>query len=132
MRQTFYTYNITEKAVITDERTFHQTAKAFYDNSQCNSLDEFNEDINKIGLMKTHFCRYDLKGATNYRLLMNHFISFVNCFGLMSEELLKYRLPQEHHTKVDALYVLIGHKKFDGNTTVHEEFFAEIHKNLKG
>lgn len=116
--------------MITNEKTFHQTAKNFYDNLECNSLDEYEDDINKINLIKTHFRRFDLRGTTNIQLLVNHFISFVNCFGSVSEKLLKFKIPQ-HHQKINSLFVLIGQKEFDGITEIDESFFIELKKILK-
>lgn len=117
--------------MITDEKSFIKTAKTFYDNSECNSLEEFEQDINKIGLMKTHFCRFSAKGTTNLQLLINHFISFVNCFGIVSNQLMKYKICPEHHTKINSMFVMIGQLKFDGTTEIHEEFFIELQKTIK-
>jgi len=116
--------------VITNEKEFQQTAKAFYDNSECNSIEAFDDDIKKIDLLKTHFFRYDFKGTTNFQLLFNHFISFVNCFGIMSRELMMYKTPKEHHLKVNALFILIGQLKFDGTTEIDEDFFIALRKTV--
>jgi hypothetical protein len=81
--------------------------------------------------MKTHFCRFDNKGTTNIQLMINHFISFVNCFGIVSEQLMKHGTPKEHHRKINSLFVMIGHKKFDGNTEIDETFFIELQNTIK-
>jgi hypothetical protein len=117
--------------VIQDEKSFIQTAKTFYDNSECNSLEEFEKDIEKIGLMKTHFSRFDLKGTTNLQLLINHFISFVNCFGIVSEQLMKFKICPEHHLKINSMFVMIGLLKFNGTTEIDEVFFIELQKTIK-
>lgn len=115
--------------MIKDEKTFTRTARTFYDNSECNSIEEFYEDMSKISQIKTHFVRFDQTGTANMRLLLNHFIGFLNCFGIMSEELLKYKL--DDHLKINALFVFIGNKKFDGHLKIDEEFFIELNKKLK-
>ena len=116
--------------MITDEKSFILTAKTFYDNSECNSLEEFEQDINKIGLMKTHFCRFDIKGTTNFQLLINHFISFVNCFGIVSCSLMKFKICKEHHLKINSMFVMIGQMKFDGTNEIDEEFFIALRKTI--
>ena len=116
--------------MITDEKTFQQYAKTFYDNSECNTLEEFEEDIKKIDLIKSLFLRFDERGTTNFQLLLNHFISFVNCFGIVSEQLMKHQIPKEQYLKINSLFVMIGQRKFDGNTEVDEQFFIELRKAL--
>lgn len=116
--------------MITDEKSFQQLAKTFYNNQECNSIEEFEDDINKINLIKTHFCRFDIKGSANIRLMFNHFISFVNCFGMVSEPLMKHKIPTKHHDKINALFVVIGYKAFDGTFEINERLFIELKKNL--
>jgi hypothetical protein len=99
---------------------------------ECNSLVEFEEDINRINLIRILLGRYEAKGTTNLRLLINHFFVFVNCFGsTVSERLLKYKIPQEFHLKLNALLVHIGILKFDGETEIDEEFFLELKKESR-
>lgn len=117
--------------MITDEKSFQQFAKTFYDNSECNTLDEFEEDIRKIDLIKSLFFRFDERRTTNFQLLLNHFISFVNCFGIVSEQLMKHQMPKEQYLKINSLFVMIGQLKFDGTTEIDEEFFIELKKALK-
>lgn len=116
--------------MIIDDETFLKTAKTFYDNGDCNSLEEFSQDMAKIILINNHFTRYDKYGDTNFPLLLNHFISFVNCFGIISEELLKYKL-NDHCNKINSLFVIIGHKKFDGTFNVQEDFFIKLKQTLQ-
>lgn len=116
--------------MVTDDKSFLNLAKSFYDNHQCNSLAEFDEDINKISLMNTHFRKYEANGQANYLLLINHFVSFVNCFGIISDSLMQYKLP-EHKRKINSLFVLIGHKQFNGDIEIDENFFLALQKAIK-
>jgi hypothetical protein len=45
----------------------------------------------------------------------------------MSEKLLHHKLP-EHETKINSLFVFIGHKPFDGTFEIDEEFFIKLRK----
>jgi hypothetical protein len=117
--------------LVTDEKSFTRVAMSFYNNQQCNSIEEFEEDLAKISLIKAHFCRYQQKETTNFRLMMNHFISFVNCFGIISEELLKYKIPDIHYDKIDSLFVILGYKSFDGTVKINEKFFIDTNKGLR-
>lgn len=117
--------------LITDEKSFNSIAMSFYDNKECNSIDEFNDDLNKITIMKTHFVRFDNNGTTNFQLLFNHFISFVNCFGIASEAIIKYKLESKFHKKVNVMFIIIGQKQFDGTFDIDEDFFIQIQKEIK-
>ena len=117
--------------MIYDNETFLRTARTFYDNGDCNSLKEFEEDVAKIVMINNHFNRFDKYGETNFPLLLNHFISFVNCFGIISEDMLKFKIP-EHEQKLNALFVVIGHKRFDGTFKIQEDFFIHLKQALKG
>lgn len=116
--------------MIYDDYSFIQTAKTFYDNGDCNSLEEFETDISRIVFIGNHFNRFDRHGTTNIPLLLNHFISFINCFGFISEELLNYKLPH-HFEKINSLFVFIGNKTFDGETKIDEELFIALQMNTK-
>ena len=60
--------------MIYDDYSFIQTAKTFYDNGDCNSLEEFEADISRIVFIGNHFNRFDRHGTTNIPLLMNHLL----------------------------------------------------------
>lgn len=52
-----------------------------YDNPQCCSMDEFNDDINRFKYIKKLITRYTETGDLKERLILNHLIILNNVFG---------------------------------------------------
>ena len=52
----------------------------YYVNIQCTSVDEFNEDLNKIKYVKRLFNRFLDTGELRINLIMNHLIVIYNVF----------------------------------------------------
>jgi len=114
--------------MIFDELSFDNVSRSFYNNKECNSEQEYINDVNRIAHINILFNRHDVSD-TNYSLLFNHFISFVNCFGMMSEAMLRYKLPHQEK-KINSLFILIGHRQFDGTLEIDEEFFIKVKKSI--
>ena len=52
----------------------------YYMNNQCTSVEEFNEDLNKIKYVKRLFNRFLETGELRTNLIMNHLIVIYNVF----------------------------------------------------
>ena len=52
-----------------------------YDNPQCQSTDEFLEDLQRIKYIKKLITRYNESGELKDRLILNHLIVLNNVFG---------------------------------------------------
>jgi hypothetical protein len=63
------------------DSNFIMYAMKHYDNPQCCSIDEFNEDINRIKYIKKLITRYIETGDLKERLILNHLIVLNNVFG---------------------------------------------------
>jgi hypothetical protein len=67
-----------------NESNFLLYAMKFYDNPQCKSVEEFNDDLNHIKYLKRLFRRYkqtESLDALRVRLVINHVIILYNVFG---------------------------------------------------
>ena len=53
-----------------------------YSNPQCKSVDEFQDDLNRIKYIKRLFRKYLSSGDLRERLILNHLIIFSNVFGV--------------------------------------------------
>jgi len=82
---------------LTDE-TFLIYAAKHYDNPQCSSYEEFEEDLKRIQYLKRLFNRYEASGELKERLILNHIIVLYNCFGLATTNMLFLKLYE--HSKV--------------------------------
>ena len=69
--------------MLTDEN-FIVYAMRTYDNPHCKTLDDFNEDLNKITHIKKLLNRVIANEPVNYRLILNHLVTFFNVFEYRS------------------------------------------------
>lgn len=79
-----------------NESTFLLIAMHHYDNSQCTSVAEFEEDLKKFGYLKKLFSRYKENNDLKERLILNHIIVLHNLFGLVAIELLFFKIDKQH------------------------------------
>lgn len=78
------------------EDSFLLVAMHHYDNTQCTSLSEFEEDLKRFGYLKKLFSRYKDNGELKERLILNHIIVLYNLFGLVTTELLFFKIERQY------------------------------------
>lgn len=79
-----------------NEHTFLTIAMRFYDNPQCLSVTEFEEDLRKFLYIKKLFNRYTETGDLKDKLIINHLVVLHNLFGVATTELLFYKIEKKH------------------------------------
>jgi hypothetical protein len=65
-----------------------------YDNPQCHSLAEFEEDIKKFLYLKKLLSRYKNHGELRERLILNHIIVLYNIFGDTATRMLFFKVEE--------------------------------------
>lgn len=65
-----------------------------YDNPQCHSIEEFEEDLRKFLYLKKLFSRYKNNDELRERLILNHIIVLYNIFGDAATDMLFFRLDE--------------------------------------
>lgn len=78
------------------ESNFILIAMHHYDNSQCTSLAEFEEDLKRFAYLKKLFSRYKENGDLKERLIINHIIVLYNLFGIVATELLFFKIDKQY------------------------------------
>jgi len=63
-----------------DDSTFMLFAVRSYDNPNCTSVDEFEDDLKRIKYIKRLFKKYKDSGELKERLILNHLIVLYNVF----------------------------------------------------
>ena len=63
-----------------NEKNYVHYAMKYYMNNQCTSVEEFNEDLNKVKYVKRLFNRFLDTGELRINLIMNHLIVIYNVF----------------------------------------------------
>lgn len=77
-----------------NESNFLVYAMHNYDNPQCNSILEFEEDIKRFLYLKKLLSRYKNNGELRERLILNHIIVLYNIFGENATRMLFYKIDQ--------------------------------------
>jgi hypothetical protein len=77
-----------------NESNFLVFAMHHYDNPQCHSLQEFEEDLKKFLYLKKLLSRYKNNGELRERLILNHIIVLYNIFGENATQMLFYKIDE--------------------------------------
>lgn len=78
------------------EENFLLRAMHNYDNSQCTSIEEFEEDLKRFMYLRKLFQRYKENHDLRERLILNHIIVLHNLFGVATTEMLFFKIDKEH------------------------------------
>ena len=77
-----------------NESNFLLYAMHHYDNTECYSLAEFEDDLKKFLYLKKLISRYKNNGDLKERLILNHIIVLYNIFGDATTKLLFYKVDE--------------------------------------
>lgn len=77
------------------EQNFLLMAMHHYDNAQCVSVAEFEEDIKRFGYLKKLFSRYHAHKDLKERLIVNHLIVLYNVFGVITTDFLFFKIDRQ-------------------------------------
>ena len=77
------------------EENFLLFAMNHYDNTQCTSIDEFEEDLKRFMYLRKLFQRYKENQDLRERLILNHIIVLHNLFGIGTTEMLFHKIDKE-------------------------------------
>ena len=78
-----------------NEANFLIYAMHHYDNTQCYSLAEFEDDLKKFLYLKKLISRYKNNGDLKERLILNHIIVLYNLFGEATTKMLFYKVDKD-------------------------------------
>ena len=91
-----------------NDAEFLKIAMHSYDNVQCNTLEEFNEDLKRIQIVRKMMVRYLTTGDISTRLILNHIIVLYNVFGSKSFDLIAYKIGKELHPILFAFLLFLN------------------------
>ncbi len=116
-------------------------AMKHYDNVQCCSIDEFNEDINRFKYIKKLITRYIKTGELQDRLILNHLIVLNNVFGagpltrmlfLKLDKHLMYIKPFLIHLSIlpDTVYMIGKHRMIETDLIQMDQTIINALRNV--
>jgi hypothetical protein len=79
-----------------------------YDNPQCSTVAEFEEDLKKFLYLKKLFTRYKKNDELKERLILNHLIVLFNIFGDGAVKMLFYKIDVDDWAVLSTFLTYIG------------------------
>lgn len=67
-----------------------------YDNSQCVSIEEFNDDLKRFLYLKKLFSRYKNESDLKENLIINHIIVIYNIWGEHATNMLFHKIDKDY------------------------------------
>jgi hypothetical protein len=87
---------------------FLMYAMHHYDNPQCNTVSEFEEDLKRFYYIKKLFSRYRADGVVRERLVLNHIIVLYNLFGDTATNMLFHKINKEDWSTLVTFLVYLN------------------------
>lgn len=90
------------------DNNFLLYAMHHYDNPQCHSLAEFEEDMKRFLYLKKLFTRYKTNEELRERLILNHIIVLYNIFGDAATNMLFYKIEEKYWATLITFLVYLN------------------------
>ena len=98
---------------------FSAYASRYYDNRQCTSMEEFQDDMQRFKYLKRLFKRYSASGDLQERLILNHIIVIYNVFGIeAATKMLFFKVEEQHYPALKTFLVYLNYLKEDSHVDV--------------
>lgn len=95
---------------VIDNDNFLLYASNVYNNPQCVSVEEFNEDLNRFKYLKRLFKRYADEGDLQERLILNHLIVIYNVFGIEGgHKLTFFKIDRKHWSALKTFLIYLNY-----------------------
>ena len=92
-----------------NEKNYLHFAMKFYDNRQCTSVEEFNEDLNKIKYVKRLFNRFLETRELRTNLILNHLIVIYNVFeNEAATRMLFFRVEKKFYSILKPFLIFLN------------------------
>jgi hypothetical protein len=109
-------------------------AVSHYNNPQCKSIDEFNEDLLRIVYIKRLVKKYLNGGELRERLIINHIITLYNVFDIEpATKILLFKLEENLLPVIKSFLVYLNYIKPDNKSFIHinmDDFIVNKLRNL--
>jgi hypothetical protein len=94
--------------MILNDDNFLLYAMNHYDNPQCHSIDEFEDDLKRFLYIKKLFSRYKNSDELRERLILNHIIVLYNVFGDAVTNMLFFKIEKEDWPLLTTFLVYVN------------------------
>ena len=92
-------------------KNFQAFALKHYDDPQCESLEDFQEDLRRFRYLKRLLHRYHNNGEMRERLMLNHLICLFNVFGYdPCMRMLEFKIKDKSYwTSIKTMLLYLGY-----------------------
>lgn len=95
-----------------NEENFVLFASRHYNNPQCTSIEEFNDDLLRFKYLKRLFKRYIKDGDLQERLILNHLVVLYNVFGISAaNKMMFHKMEDEYWPLLKTFLVYLNYIK---------------------
>ena len=92
-----------------NEKNYVHYAMKYYMNNQCTSVEEFNEDLNKVKYVKRLFNRFLETGELRTNLILNHLIVVYNVFeNEAATRMLFFRVEKKFYSILKPFLIFLN------------------------
>ena len=92
-----------------NESNYNMFATKYYENPQCTSVEEFNDDLNKIKYVKRLFNRFLDTGELRTNLILNHLIVIYNVFeNEAATRMLFFRVEKKFYSILKPFLIFLN------------------------
>jgi len=92
-------------------KNFQAYAMKHYDDPQCESVEDFQEDLRRFRYLKRLLHRYHTNGEMRERLMLNHLICLFNVFGYdPCMRMLEFKIKDDRYwTSIKTMLLYLGY-----------------------
>lgn len=91
-----------------NEDNFLIFAMRHYDNQQCHTVQEFEEDLKRFVYLRKLLNRYKKHNDLKERLILNHIIVIYNLFGDAATDMLFFKIEEEYWPSLATFLVYLN------------------------
>jgi hypothetical protein len=92
------------------DKVFITFAMRHYNNPQCVTVEEFEQDLQRIKYIKRLLIRFKSGGELKERLILNHLIVFYNVFGIKpATKMLYFKIDEKLHPQLNSFLVYLNY-----------------------
>ena len=113
-------------------RNFELFASQNYNNPECESVEEFKEDLSRFKYLKRLLRRYETSEDLQERLILNHLIVIYNVFGIeAANRMVWFKVNEEHWHFIKPFLVFLNYLPEDEKVEVSmDPYIVEVLRKL--
>jgi len=93
-----------------NSKNFMLFAAKSYNNPQCMTEEEFQEDLQRFKYLKRLFNRYETTGELTERLILNHLVVLYNVFGIKeANHMMFYKIEEKNWSVLKTFLVYLNY-----------------------